>query len=632
MHKLSVPFAVNSKMFNKEQSLEQLKRVGANRVFLSLDVICFDRTKRAKQLEPLKEAIPFFKNNGIEVGVWLWTFNRKDPENADLDMKKITGFDGKECDDLFCPSSKNYIKDTQELFKDIATFEPNIIMFDDDYRFGCLPSGMGCCCDNHLKIMSEKLGEEIERKDLSNKVFCGGSNKYRDAYLDSLGDSMRNFAKKIREAVDGVDENIRIALCSVMSIWDQDGTNAIEIARLLAGNTKPLLRFIGAPYWAVNKSFGCRLNHTIEIERMESSWCKGTEIETMSEGDSWPRPRYRTPASYQNLFDTALRAAGTTDGILKYMFDYVASANYEPGYAKTHIENEKLYSKIEDIFKNKRDIGVRVYETMDKVRYADFPKDRFIGVEYIENTFFPCAAKLLSDNTVPTTYTEKSKVGIAFGENVRHLPKEAFEGGLIIDITAAKILMKQGVDVGIDEIGEPSCYERIYYNSQKEYTFSRYAKNSAYKIKAKSNAKILAEATSVDGNERYPDTIYYENENGDKFVVFAFDGYAVNEDRYRSYCMQNLLHECYKLLSGNDFSFICTGNPDLYMLVREDEEEVAIGLWNICADKITEPVIKIDRKYKELKCLNGTGKIEGNHIKLSPIYAYENAFVVLKKL
>ena len=37
MHKMSVPFAVNSKMFNKEQALEQLKQVGINRVFLALD-------------------------------------------------------------------------------------------------------------------------------------------------------------------------------------------------------------------------------------------------------------------------------------------------------------------------------------------------------------------------------------------------------------------------------------------------------------------------------------------------------------------------------------------------------------------------------------------------------------------
>ena len=43
-----------------------------------------------------------------------------------------------------------------------------------------------------------------------------------------------------------------------MSSWDIDGTNAYELAKILAGNTKPLVRLIGAPYWAgylaVNRS------------------------------------------------------------------------------------------------------------------------------------------------------------------------------------------------------------------------------------------------------------------------------------------------------------------------------------------------------------------------------------------
>ena len=630
MYKLSVPIGVFGKNFNKEQALKQLKRVNADRVFLALGEPCFDRQKRAKQLEPLKTAIPYFKENGLEVGVWLWTFMRADPENASEDMERIMGFDGTKCDNFFCASSEAYIKDTAELLSDIARLDPDIIMFDDDFRFGWLPSGMGCCCETHLHMMSEKLGEQIGRNGFAEKIFCGGKNRYRDAYLDSLGDSFRNFAKRMREAVDSVNKNIRIAVCTVMSLWDQDGTNAIEIAKLLAGNTKPFIRYIGAPYWAVNKFYGCRLQHTIETERMESAWCKYSGIETMLEGDSWPRPRYTTPSSYLEIFDTALRAAEAADCTHKYMFDYYASAEYDPVYADRNCENQKLYSDIERMFSGKSDTGVRVYEKMNKIRDAEFPEDKFIGVEYIENTFFSPAAKVLSDNTIPTTYTEKSKVGMAFGENARHLPKEAFDGGLLIDIAAAKILMKQGIDVGIEEIGGEIKDEQIYYIGQDEYTLSYYANGGAYRIKPKSAAKVLTE--TVNGDERYPDTIFYENESRQRFVVFPFDAYVINEGRYRSYCMQNLLHDCYTLLCDKAFSFVCKGNPDLYMLVREDENEVAIGLWNICADKISTPVIKIAEKYKKIECVGCTGTLAEREIRLSPIAAYESAFVVLKKI
>jgi hypothetical protein len=36
----------------------------------------------------------------------------------------------------------------------------------------------------------------------------------------------------------------------------------------MAGNTKPILRLIGAPYWAIKQGWGNRLADVIELERM----------------------------------------------------------------------------------------------------------------------------------------------------------------------------------------------------------------------------------------------------------------------------------------------------------------------------------------------------------------------------
>jgi hypothetical protein len=53
-------------------------------------------------------------------------------------------------------------------------------------------------------------------------------------------------------------------------------------------------------------------------------------IEVLSEGDVYPRPRHKIPANYLEIFDTALRAADCTNGIHKYMLDYTSNAgNYE---------------------------------------------------------------------------------------------------------------------------------------------------------------------------------------------------------------------------------------------------------------------------------------------------------------
>ena len=72
----------------------------------------------------------------------------------------------------------------------------------------------------------------------------------------------------MRIAVDSINPDIRMAFCACMSSWDLDGVDAYTITKILAGNTKPLIRLSGAPYWAVNQAFGQRLQGVIEQERM----------------------------------------------------------------------------------------------------------------------------------------------------------------------------------------------------------------------------------------------------------------------------------------------------------------------------------------------------------------------------
>ena len=70
--------------------------------------------------------------------------------------------------------------------------------------------------------------------------------------------------------------------------------------------------------------------------------------------DSFPRKRpspaarlrHKTPASYLELFDMALRADGTVDGILKYVMTYYLHPDYEKGYVERHCRNKGLYAAI----------------------------------------------------------------------------------------------------------------------------------------------------------------------------------------------------------------------------------------------------------------------------------------------
>lgn len=641
MYKISVPVML-SERFDKDKTLLALRKMDAERIFLAIPILSFDQDKRKDTLKSLEDLIKFYKSEGLETGVWLWTFWRSNLDKAPFDMPIITAFNGKTAEEnsgceptgeissaFFCPSSEEFITDTCDFLKAVAKLSPDIIMFDDDFRFGNLPTGFGCCCDNHLKMMSEKLGEAVSREKLQEKLFCGGQNRFRDAFLISLGESLKNFAKNVRIAVDSINPDIRMAFCACMSSWDLDGVDAYTITKILAGNTKPLIRLSGAPYWAVNQAFGQRLQGVIEQERMERAWCDDEDIEIMCEGDVYPRPRHRCPASYLEGFDTALRAAGTANGILKYSLSYTSSPEYENGYIASHIKNKPLYEEIDRLFKDKTDCGVRIYEFMNKVRNADLPKDKYIGNDYMQNLFFSPAAKMLSDNTVPTSYTIENAVGIAFGENAKYIPEASLSNGLIIDIKAAQILMDKGIDVGIEKIGSViSNAPLLHFKGDNEYVESSYDAGSVYEVTYKADAEILA-TNGLCGTE-HPDTVFYQNKNGQKFIVFSFDAYKTHKNRYRSYAMQNMLFE-YIAKLNKPLPAICKGNPDLYILCKENENEFSIGLWNFFADAVENPVIQLSEEFSSAEFVNCYGKLENGKIYLSKLSAFEFSFIRLMK-
>ena len=235
----------------------------------------------------------------------------------------------------------------------------------------------------------------------------------------------------------------------------------------------------------------------------------------------------------------------------------------------------------------------------------------------------------MSDNTIPTSYTVEDTVGVAFGENARYIPDSALSNGLIIDIKAAKILMEKGIDVGIEKIGSViTNVPMLFFTEENEYVESNYNNSSVFDVTFKNNAKVLTKC-GLTGTE-YTDTVFYENGNGQKFIVFAFDGYLTPKDRYRSYSMQNLLIESIAKLN-KPLDAVCKGNPDLYILCRSDKKEMSIGLWNFFADAIENPVIELADKFTSAEFVNCTGRLEKNKIYLSKLSAFEFAFVKLTK-
>ena len=617
MYKISVPIMnKNFERAGKEELVKKLKSLDAQRVFLALDTYETDEEKRKKAFASLKENAEFLKKHGFEVGAWVWTFWIKGESNY-THMKFTSGNTSAE---FVCPSDKNFRDFAGEYIKNIAKCGVDIIMYDDDYRYGFQDSGIGCVCKNHLEYMENKLGEKLPENVTEEYLISGSENKYRSAWLEANRYFMLKFAEDMRKCLDEINPSIRFGACSCMSVWDFDGADSIEISKKLAGKTKPFIRLIGAPYWAVNKGWGNRLQDVIELERMELAWCADEDIEIFGEGDVFPRPRFNCPASYLEGFDTALRADGGFDGILKYAVDYTSNANYENGYVKRHIENKELYNEINDVFGNKKAVGVRVYESMKKFEHMDVPKAA--KGNHLADMFFSPAARMLASSSIPTVYEGSGLCGIVFGENAKYIPDEALKNGLIIDARAAEILSEKGIDVGIESGTElpPKLMAEEYFIDENEYVPVNLL-SGTYDMKLKSGAKV--QSYFIDNDEKYPASYIYENAEGQRFLVFAFNGYFMHEFLYRQYTRSKQLVKNIKWLSGNSLSASISGNPDLYVMSKSDGKALSVGLWNFFEDYISEPVINLDKEYSKIRFVNCTGKLDGSTVYLSKIQPYE---------
>ncbi len=620
MYQVSVPIMLETcERYGTERYIERLRQMGAVRVFLAVNSYETDVEKRKKVLDALKKHVPAFQKAGFEVGVWLWAFMVP----GDRQYTHITSPSGPVSADQVCPSDAAFCRFAAGYAADLAACGVDMILYDDDFRYGFLDCGLGCACGNHRAFMAEKLGEPVPAEGLGKKIFGGGKNKYRSAFLAANAHFLTQFARKMRAAVDRVDPTVRIGLCACMDVWDFCGVAADEISVLLAGRTKPFLRLIGAPYWSPNKNCGNRLQDVIDLARMERAWCRDG-IEIVSEGDCYPRPRFACSAARLECFDIALRAAGGTDGILKYVFDYWSSPDYEPGYVDRHIENGPLYDRIGAWFAGKTTVGVRVYEFEKKFENMTV-RGHHDGNDGVQMTFFPAAARMVSACSLPAVFEGNGVCGVAFGENARYLTDAAIGGGLILDARAAEILQEKGVDVGLLRVGGAFAAKEEYFAAYGEYV--NLNGSEVLEIEAKDGATV--ESCYVDGETRRTASYRYQNAAGQKFLVLGFDGYYTGDHSFKQYARARQLRDAVRFFGG-ELPASLVDRPDAYLLCRQNGAEKAVLIGNFFDDAIVNAAVTVGKGHTAAAFAGCTGRLEGERVVIDRVEPFACAAVLVK--
>lgn len=630
---LSVPLFASSNTLDKESALRDLAEMGADRVLLAIDFLTHDQSIMEGYYRTLSEAIPFFQKNGLEVGVWFWAFRFQNEEPRYTVAVNANGVPCHTTTVKYCPFDEGYLAFMEEHVRRLAAMHPDLILFDDDLSFGFTSmDAPACFCALHRKHMASLLGEPVPSADgLYKTMFSGKPNRYRTAFLKANGDALRTFALRMRAAVDDIDPDVRMGACGCITTFDYDGTDSFTLSRLLAGNTKPFLRLIGAPYWDPVRLHGNYLCDVIELERMERAWYDGKDMEIVSEGDTYPRPRHRVPASYLELFDAALRADGNFGGIMKYAFCYQNHADYERGYLNAHRKDQPDMARIRSVFSGLSDAGVRIYESMKKIESSDYSHD-VLDQNLIRYQFFSRAVRFLSHNSIPAAHRGTGCAGIVFGENARTLPDEALARPLILDEHAARILQERGIDVGAEAIGERVQATMEYYEKTDEYeavTDYRLKPRFASRITPKATATLQSEWLLPSG-ERIPASYTYRNADGQVFLVLCADAFTCPDELYKNYSRQKQFLDFLEE-SGAALPVRCEGNPDLYVLAKESEDTLAVGLFNCFADAVEPLTLTLSVPAAHAEFFRCTGTCEGNTLRIEHLSAFDWCFVKIQK-
>lgn len=632
MYKISIPImATTITENNREDYLTQFKSAGASRIFIALS----DYT-----IPPaLGKNIAFLKQNGFEVGVWISTighgFILSHAEDVDDDkFTPITNIEGEKRPHANCPLDENFSGFIARFVADIAKLGPDIVMLDDDFRLSQHGKHLCCACKNHLERISQIVGENIDREQIKPYVLSGKPNKYRNAWLKAQSDSLVEFSERIRAEVDKQTPDVTVCICTACAPWDVDDLDVAKVTRILAGNNQPILRLTAAPYW-VTQTRKYPLIAVFEIARMLASFVQNEGFDLMSEGDVYPRPRYTCPASYLELYDAVTRTDGGYNGILKYMVDYVAGPDFETGYLKLHNDNAQFYQDLAKMFRSGANAGVRIVANPHTMKNADLD----ISAPKIYSPV-PQDGAMLGLCGIPTIYRGKGVCNSVFGENARDFDLEKLCEGTIIDAVSAMILTERGVDVGLESFDKLNN-RAIAFLCTENPEHKSYITNGNVRVLdavLKDGAKPVLFFT--EKNQPTPFAYRYENENGERFLVFLFEGASIY-DHYKyvalsginkNYATQEVLIDSVPWLAKQPLPAYCALNPEVYVMCEKDGDAMSVGVFNCFADPLTNPVIMLGEKYDRIECLNCEAVLDGNKVTITnKLHAFSAAAFRLYK-
>lgn len=190
-----------------------------------------------------------------------------------------------------CPCDEGFKEYIYNVMRTIASFNPECIMVDDDFRL-IWYKGEGCACPLHMERFNKAAGTNLTKEELWNIVNQRTelSKKYTDIFIQIQRDSLLETAKIMRQGVDSINSKLPMSYCCC----GNNAEFASEIATILAGENNPItVRINNGNYTSQGARYFSRV---FQRAATQIAKLKGKVDVILAETDTCPQNRYSTGA------------------------------------------------------------------------------------------------------------------------------------------------------------------------------------------------------------------------------------------------------------------------------------------------------------------------------------------------
>lgn len=536
-----------------------------------------------------------------------YPLNQKSPFQPYINL-----LDGKE-DNVVCPYDEAAREHFYSQFKILASYRPNVIMVDDDFRL-MYRGGQGCTCPLHMRAFSERVGKPISREELRAvlKDKSHPDNKlYTDHFVATQREALLGMARRMRDGIDAVDPNLPGVFCCVGHTTEFGA----EIAKILAGEGNPTVVRLnngnytpeGARYLSAVAYRAAQQNHILKSE--------GADV-ILAETDTCPQNRYSTGVQSLHAHFTA----SILEGVAGAKHWITRLACYEPksgvAYRRKLAKHRGFYEALSELYPRIRFGGCRI--PLPQVK--DYELD---AIEWSHPTTGPVVsewAKCVLERFGVPIYFSAQNGGAAFLEGsadrfTKQELEQILDGTVFLASDTAEQLCKMGYAdrIGVSVTpwtGPHTSYERFADPELKTSAQMQVRCLSPLADGVRADSTVCHLKDGKEEIELFPGVTVYERENGTHAVVFSGTPKAkFNYIEPFSFLTESRKAQIVRLLdeSGN-LPVYYVGDEEVYMKAGDLDGSLFVALFNIGLDPIQEIRLRTQKDVKSAKLLTNDGK------------------------